>query len=486
MYDGIKKALGPTQSKTTTLKLSSWEIITDKGQQMERWLEHVCDLYSRENIVSPVTLDDMDCLFTMDELEPWVEELSMAIDSLASWKAPCNYWIPREWLKHCKTTLLRSLHEVLCQCCHDGAIPQDIGDSKIITLYKNKGEGNNINNYRGISQLSIVDEIFARVILIRLQKLTECICPESQCGFRAERSTVNMVFSIRQLHEKCREQQMPLYIAFIDLTKAFDLLSIGGLFMVLPKIGWPPKLQSMIESHRTVEQCSLTAAHQIDSKSAAASNKAASLLQRSLGCSLPCCWNMPSTQQQKESTCVPDRMAGSSTLPVSDPIQRSARFSSWTCCMLMTQQLRPKPRRNSCHWWTASHMPVQASDWQSVWWRRTSWERTQKRHRSSQSTTTNSMLSASVPTSVPPSLTTSPWTHISTKGSGTQLLLSLVSWLECGQAPSCRWRRIWQPAMPVLPAYLCMAAMYRLHMPGRTEGIREASAVSWAYPGNTK
>ena len=34
MYDGIKKALGPTQSKTAPLKSSSGEIITDKGQQM--------------------------------------------------------------------------------------------------------------------------------------------------------------------------------------------------------------------------------------------------------------------------------------------------------------------------------------------------------------------------------------------------------------------------------------------------------------------
>ena len=124
-------------------------------------------------------------------------------------------------------------------------------DSKIITLYKNKGERNDCNNYRGISLLSIVGKVFARVILIRLQKLAERIYPESQCGFRAERSTIDMVFSLRQLQEKCREQQMPLYIAFIDLTKAFDLVSRDGLFKILPKIGCPPKLQSMIEYFHT-------------------------------------------------------------------------------------------------------------------------------------------------------------------------------------------------------------------------------------------
>lgn len=57
-----------------------------------------------------------------------------------------------------------------------------------------------------------------------------------------------MIFSVRQLQEKCREQQQPLFIAFIDLTKAFDLVSRDGLFKILPLIGCPPKLLSFLES----------------------------------------------------------------------------------------------------------------------------------------------------------------------------------------------------------------------------------------------
>ncbi|XP_076055156.1 uncharacterized protein LOC143033548 [Oratosquilla oratoria] len=67
-----------------------------------------------------------------------------------------------------------------------------------------------------------------------------------------------MVFSLRQLQEKCREQRRPLYIAFIDLAKAFDLVSRGGLFTLLQRIGCPPKLLRMISSfhedmHGTVQ-----------------------------------------------------------------------------------------------------------------------------------------------------------------------------------------------------------------------------------------
>ena len=141
--------------------------------QMERWVEHYSDFYSRENTVSPAALDAIECLPTMDELdsEPLVEELSKAIDSLASGKAPGrdSPWLDQT-LKLGKTT---SLHEVLCQCWQEGAVSQDMRDSKIITLYKNKGERHDFNNYRGISVLSIVGKVFARIILIRFQKLAE-------------------------------------------------------------------------------------------------------------------------------------------------------------------------------------------------------------------------------------------------------------------------------------------------------------------------
>ena len=61
-------------------------------------------------------------------------------------------------------------------------------------------------------------------------------------------STIYMIFSVRQLQEKCREQRRPQFIAFIDLTKAFDLVSRRGLFNLLEDIGCPPKLLSVISS----------------------------------------------------------------------------------------------------------------------------------------------------------------------------------------------------------------------------------------------
>ena len=65
MYEGIKKALGPTLNKTAPFRSSTGEVITDRGHQLERWVEHYSDIYSRENIVSPSALDAVVCLPTI-------------------------------------------------------------------------------------------------------------------------------------------------------------------------------------------------------------------------------------------------------------------------------------------------------------------------------------------------------------------------------------------------------------------------------------
>lgn len=55
-----------------------------------------------------------------------------------------------------------------------------------------------------------------------------------------------MTFDLRQLQEKCQEQNKGLYVSFVDLIKTFDTLSRIGLWRVLDRLGCPPKFQSMI------------------------------------------------------------------------------------------------------------------------------------------------------------------------------------------------------------------------------------------------
>ena len=98
---------------------------------------------------------------------------------------------------------------------------------RIIHLFKRKGNSQVCDNYRGSCLLSIAGKILARVLQNRLSgHLGQSgLLPESQCGFRKDRGTIVMIFTARQLQENCQEQNVDLYMTFVELTKAFDTVS---------------------------------------------------------------------------------------------------------------------------------------------------------------------------------------------------------------------------------------------------------------------
>ena len=102
-------------------------------------------------------------------------------------------------------------------------------DAVTVSLYKNKGEKLAFKLTRHLL-LSIVGKILARVLLSRLiPTIAQENTPESQCGFRSNRGTVDMIFMLRQDTREMQITEHVLYAAFVDLTKAFDTVSRDGL-----------------------------------------------------------------------------------------------------------------------------------------------------------------------------------------------------------------------------------------------------------------
>ena len=94
----------------------------------------------------------------------------------------------------------------------------------------------------------ISGKILVRVQLNRLNEHLEQsgLLPERKCGFRKGIGTKDMIFTARQLKEKCQEQNVDLYMTFIDLTKAFDTVSREGLWKIMAKFGCPTKFIAMV------------------------------------------------------------------------------------------------------------------------------------------------------------------------------------------------------------------------------------------------
>ena len=104
------------------------------------------------------------------------------------------------------------------------------------------------SNYRGISLLCQTSKIFSSIILQRIKTRTEEILSEAQAGFRKNRSTIDQIFTLRQLAEKYEEFGKDLYVCYIDFRKAFDSIWRKGLWNVMRHLGYPEKIIKILEN----------------------------------------------------------------------------------------------------------------------------------------------------------------------------------------------------------------------------------------------
>ena len=99
-------------------------------------------------------------------------------------------------------------------------IPEIWRESLLIPIFKEKGDIQCCENYRGIKLMSHTLKVFERILDGRLRK--QVFIGRQQLGFMKGLGTVDGIFSLRQMMEKYREKQKTLHMAFIDLEKAYD------------------------------------------------------------------------------------------------------------------------------------------------------------------------------------------------------------------------------------------------------------------------
>ena len=67
-----------------------------------------------------------------------------------------------------------------------------------------------------------------------------------------------MIFCLRQLQEKSTEQDRPLYMVFVDFSKAFDTFGRIGIWQLLKKYSCPAKFTTVIEALHTGMMANVT------------------------------------------------------------------------------------------------------------------------------------------------------------------------------------------------------------------------------------
>nr|VZI48828.1 unnamed protein product [Spirometra erinaceieuropaei] len=249
-FSAIKAVYGPpTKGTAPLLSADGSTLLTEKTQILQRWAEHFRGVLNRPSVISDAAIARLPQVETNVDLDlpPSLQETIRAVQQLSSGKAPASDAIPAEVYKHGGPHLLDHLTALFQEMWRQGEVPQDFKDATIVHLYKRKGNRQVCDNHRGISLLNIAGKIFARILLNRLNNhLEQVLLPESQCGFRRHRGTMDMIFAARQLQEKCQEMRTHLYSTFVDLTKAFDTVNREGLWNIMQKFGCPERFTQMV------------------------------------------------------------------------------------------------------------------------------------------------------------------------------------------------------------------------------------------------
>ncbi|KAK9876364.1 hypothetical protein WA026_012673 [Henosepilachna vigintioctopunctata] len=117
----------------------------------------------------------------------------------------------------------------------------------MILLYK-KGDAEDLRNYSPISLLPTAYNILMKIITNCLSRQLDSCQPIEQAGFRKPISTMDHIFTMREVISRCNEYAILLYMAFIDYKKEFDLLRTLAATTSLLRIGIPSCYTELIQN----------------------------------------------------------------------------------------------------------------------------------------------------------------------------------------------------------------------------------------------
>ena len=104
-----------------------------------------------------------------------------------------NDHVLNEYLKYSKDVMLPIYCKLFNRILNTGIIPEARSKGTILPIYKNKGDINDPDNYRGITILSCFGKLFTAVLNKRLSDYLESmgLLIEEHAGFRKHYSIVS-------------------------------------------------------------------------------------------------------------------------------------------------------------------------------------------------------------------------------------------------------------------------------------------------------
>ena len=183
-------------------------------------------------------------------------EVKNAIKSTKSGKAAGHDSVVVELLKTDLEERAKELTKLFNKVKEEGVAPKSWSKGLIVKVPK-KGNLRECTNWRGITLLPVISKIFGRVLISRIKKGVDNISRKEQAGFRENRSTIEQIFTLRNILEQVNEWNATLYTHFIDFEKAFDSIHRESLWNIMSIYGIPEELICLIKAMYSNCECAV-------------------------------------------------------------------------------------------------------------------------------------------------------------------------------------------------------------------------------------
>ena len=167
-----------------------------------------------------------------------VHDVAQSIKNLKCGKSPGLDGLQAEHFKYSDLTLQCLLAMCMNFMVLHGFLPDAAMDSVIVPVIKDKKALlTDKNNYRPVAITSVFSKILESIVLDMYQYLL--VTSDNQFGFKFEHSTDLCIFGLKQIIEFYHNLSSPVYVCFLDASKAFDRLNHWVLFKKLIDRGIP-------------------------------------------------------------------------------------------------------------------------------------------------------------------------------------------------------------------------------------------------------
>jgi sorting nexin-29 len=132
----------------------------------------------------------------------------------------------------------------LAGCCECGDEPSGSGTTELV-----------IRKIKMQCVLNIASKIFCKILHFWVLPYMEKEISIYQCGFKEGNSTIDQIFNLRQVLEKCGEFNIGTHHVFTDYKAAYDSINRSELCKAMVALNIPRKLTRLVKLTTESAEC---------------------------------------------------------------------------------------------------------------------------------------------------------------------------------------------------------------------------------------